>query len=138
MRQLADTSAWTASRRGPEVRSVFGELLEAGAIACCDPVECELLLEAQDGTELARRRAELAHLRRCPTSEREWRRALDVMHSLADRGPLHHRQVPIIDLLVAAAAERAEVSVLHYDAHFDLIAEVTGQPVRAIAPLGTL
>jgi hypothetical protein len=28
--------------------------------------------------------------------------------------------------------------VCHYDADFDLIAEVTGQPVRAIAQLGSL
>jgi predicted nucleic acid-binding protein len=42
------------------------------------------------------------------------------------------------DLLVAAAAELAGVPVCHYDRHFEVIAEVTGQPVRAIAPLGTL
>jgi hypothetical protein len=36
------------------------------------------------------------------------------------------------------AAELAEVPVLHYDRHFDVIAAVTGQPVRAIAPLGSL
>jgi len=28
--------------------------------------------------------------------------------------------------------------VCHYDRHFEVIAEVTDQPVRAIAPLGTL
>ena len=53
-------------------------------------------------------------------------------------GPLHHRQVALPDLLVAAAAERAEIPVLHYDRHFELIASITGQPVRAIAPLGSL
>ena len=42
------------------------------------------------------------------------------------------------DLLIAAAAERAELAVLHYDRHFELIAEVTGQPVRALAPLGSI
>ena len=36
------------------------------------------------------------------------------------------------------AAERAEIPVLHYDRHFELIASITGQPVRAIAPLGSL
>jgi hypothetical protein len=30
------------------------------------------------------------------------------------------------------------VPVLHYDRHFELIAEVTGQSVRAPAPLGSL
>ena len=44
----------------------------------------------------------------------------------------------IPDLLIAAAAELAEVPVCHYDRDFELIADVTGQPVRAIAPLGSL
>jgi predicted nucleic acid-binding protein len=60
------------------------------------------------------------------------------MHRLARRGPLHHRQLKIPDLLIAAAAESAGMPVLHYDRHFELIAEVTGQPVRALAPLGSL
>lgn len=40
--------------------------------------------------------------------------------------------------IAAAAAELAEVPVCHYHPNFELIAEVTGQPVRAIAPLGSL
>ena len=63
---------------------------------------------------------------------------MDVMQAFAERGPLHHRQVRIADLVIAATGELAEVPILHYDRHFELIAEVTGQPVRAIAPLGTL
>jgi hypothetical protein len=39
---------------------------------------------------------------------------------------------------VPAAAERVGLPVLHYDRDFELIAAVTGQPVRAIAPLGSL
>jgi predicted nucleic acid-binding protein len=46
--------------------------------------------------------------------------------------------VKIGDLLVAAAAETARIGVCHYDADFDVIASVTGQPVRVIAPLGSL
>jgi predicted nucleic acid-binding protein len=40
--------------------------------------------------------------------------------------------------LIAAAAERAEVPVLHYDEDFDRIAAVTGQATRWIAPRGSL
>jgi predicted nucleic acid-binding protein len=46
--------------------------------------------------------------------------------------------VKLPDLLVAAAAESAEVPALHYDHDFELIAEITGQPTRALAPLGSL
>jgi predicted nucleic acid-binding protein len=83
-------------------------------------------------------REELAALPDLPIRPRVWSRAFDVFEKFAKRGPLHDRQVPFPDLLVAAAAELAELPVLHYDRHFELIAEVTGQPVRAIAPLGSL
>jgi predicted nucleic acid-binding protein len=46
-------------------------------------------------------------------------RALTVQGLLARRG--QHR-LPIHDLLIAAAAERVGLSVLHYDADFDRIA----------------
>ncbi len=138
MIELADTSAWISSQRRADTRSEFGALVATGEIATCDAVTMELLRQTRDAREFGERRAELEYLRRCPISERTWRRATDVMHALVERGPLHHRQVPILDLLIAAAAEAAEVPVLHYDSDFELIAEVTGQPVRAIAPLGSL
>ena len=83
-------------------------------------------------------RDDLDTLRDVAMGDRVWRRATDVLELLAAAGPLHHRSVPIPDLLIAAAAELAELPVMHYDRHFEVIAEVTGQPVRAIAPLGSL
>jgi predicted nucleic acid-binding protein len=77
-------------------------------------------------------------LRDFPIRRREWDRAADVMRALLERGPLHHRSVQLPDLLIAAAAESADVPVLHYDRHFELIAQVTGQPLRALAPIGSL
>jgi predicted nucleic acid-binding protein len=41
-------------------------------------------------------------------------------------------------VLIAAAAEAAGVTVLHYDEDYDRIAEITGQPVRWLAPKGSL
>ena len=46
------------------------------------------------------------------------------------------RKIP--DLLVAAAAEQEGHVVLHYDADFDLIASVTGQPCRWLVPPGSV
>jgi len=51
---------------------------------------------------------------------------------------MHHRRVKHFDLLIAAAAESARLTLLHYDADFDTIAAVTGQPIRWIAPRGSL
>ena len=101
-------------------------------------VRLELLWSARDSLHFASIRGNLEALREAPMGERVWRRATDVFELLAERGPLHHRQVGIPDLLIAAAAELAELPVLHYDRDFELIAEVTGQPLRAIAPLGSL
>ncbi len=51
---------------------------------------------------------------------------------------MHHRSVKMPDLIIAACAEAAGAVVWHYDEDFDRIAEITGQPVEWIAPLGTL
>jgi hypothetical protein len=40
--------------------------------------------------------------------------------------------------LVAAVAERERVTVLHYDAGYDLIVHVTGQPMQWIVTRGTV
>lgn len=101
-------------------------------------VRLELLWSTRDARHFTSIRADLEALREAPMGNRVWRRATDVFHQLAERGPLHHRQVGLHDLLIAAAAELAELPVLHYDRDFELIADVTRQPVRALAPLGSL
>ncbi|MDP8971041.1 MAG: PIN domain nuclease [Actinomycetota bacterium] len=57
-------------------------------------------------------------------------RAVAVQLLLADQG--HHRAVSVPDLLVAATAELAGLTVLHVDKDFDLIAAVTGQHVERL------
>ncbi len=136
--QLADTSAWTKRHLDARVDAAFTEALVAREIATCGPVRCELLVTTRDVQEIVARQADLDKLPQLEVGIREWRRAEAVLAALAERGPLHHRQVPVNDLLTAAAAEAAGIPVLHYDRHFELIAEITGQPVRAIAPLGSL
>ena len=110
----------------------------AGEVATCPIVRLELLWEAQDAATFHRRRDQLDALEEIRIDPRVWQRAEDVFELLAAQGPLHHRQVKLPDLLVAAAAELAGIAVCHYDRDFDVIASVTGQPVRAIAPLGSL
>lgn len=136
--ELADTSAWALKDRDAAVAFDFAQRARRGEIATCDMVRMEMLVSARDAGEVAQWRQYLGVLPACPIEKREWRRALDVLERLAERGPLHHRQVKLPELLIAAAAEGAGVPVLHYDRHFELIAEVTGQPVRALAPLGSL
>ena len=57
-------------------------------------------------------------------------RAVEVQLLLADRG--QHRAPSIPDLLVSAAAELSGLTVLAVDKDFELIAEITGQPVERL------
>ena len=138
MIELADTSAWTSRAKDASVGADFDARLAAGSIATCAMVRLELLRSARNHGTFAALRSDLDALRDVAMGERVWRRATDVFEQLAALGPLHHRRVAAPDLLIAAAAELAEVPVVHYDRHFDVIAAVTGQPVRAVAPLGSL
>jgi predicted nucleic acid-binding protein len=138
--ELADTSAWVWSRRPdrPEVRRAFDELVNQGLVATCDLVRLELLYSARIGAEFGTLRDDLTALVDCPIGPEEWRRAIDVYEELAHSGGAHHRSVKHTDLLIAAAAESAGVGVVHYDADYERIAAVTGQPHRWLAPAGSL
>lgn len=57
-------------------------------------------------------------------------RAEEVQMLLADRG--QHRAPSIPGLLIAATAEKAGLTVLAMDKDFDLIADITGQPVETL------
>lgn len=57
-------------------------------------------------------------------------RAVEVQATLAARGL--HRAPSIPDLLIAAVAELAGLTVLHLDKDFELIADITGQPVERL------
>jgi predicted nucleic acid-binding protein len=57
-------------------------------------------------------------------------RALELQRVLAERG--HHRAPSVPDLLIAATAELADLTVLHVDKDFELIAAVTGQRVERL------
>lgn len=65
----------------------------------------------------------------CMTPAAE-RRAVEIQMVLADRGM--HRAPSVPDLLIAAIAERSGLTLLHYDKDFDLIADITGQPVETL------
>lgn len=131
---LADKSALTRRETRPEVREALEPLLLAGEVATCGIVDLELLYSA---TSRATYRAAAEALRGMPrvaVEEGSIRRALEVQSMLAARS--QHRAVPLPDLLVAACAERAGLAILHYDADFERIADLTGQPNRWIVPRG--
>ncbi len=136
---LADTSAWIWARRaGGQLREEFDDRLIEGEIATCDMVRLELLYSARNAAEFQTLRLDLEALPNCPIGNDEWQRALEVYEQLARKGGLHHRSVRHPDLLIAAAAESAGVTVIHYDEDYDRIASITTQRTRWLAPRGTL
>ena len=102
------------------------------------PVRHELLYEARSAQEFHAIRLELGLMPDAGIDDATWHAAFDVFGLLAERGGMHQRQVGLNDVLIAVAAQRSEVPILHYDQHFDVIAEVTGQPTEWIAPRGSL
>jgi len=132
-----DTSAWHHSSK-PSIAQEWRRYLESDQLGVCDQVRLEILFSAQSARDYESLAEELAALRPIVTDSSTFARALDIQRSLAHIGGLHHRSVKIADLLIAAAAEAANATILHYDGDYDRIAAVTGQPVQWIAPRGSL
>jgi predicted nucleic acid-binding protein len=133
---LTDTSA-LARLRHPPVAAVLGPLIEAGLVATCGVIEFELAWATRTSEEFDDVRADRdVGYEWLATHDEDWRRALEVQAALWRGGQM--RSVGLPDLLIAAVAERKRVTVLHYDADYDLIAYVTGQPVQWVVPRGTV
>jgi predicted nucleic acid-binding protein len=133
---LADKSALTRSDTRPEVRDALEPLLLAGEIATCGTVDLELLYSATSRATYRALSEALRGMPRVPIEDAGVKRALEVQAMLAERS--QHRAASLPDLLIAACAELAELSVLHYDADFERIAQLTGQPTRWIVPRGSV
>lgn len=135
MAYLIDKSALVRMQH-VQVREKLGPIIESGEAATCSIVDLEVLYSTRNREEHTRTRArrELAY-RRVELTEEIFQRAVDVQGLLAARS--RHR-LPIPDLVIAAAAESAEMTVLHYDADFDTIGAVTGQSMEWVAPRGSL
>jgi predicted nucleic acid-binding protein len=135
-RYLADTSA-VARLRHPQVAVVLAPLIESGVLTTCGVIEFELGWAPWSGAEFDQVRADRdAGYEGLATHDEDWRRALDVQGALWRGGRI--RAVGLPDLLIAAVAERERVTVLHYDGDYELIAQITGQPVQWIVPRGTV
>lgn len=133
---LADTSALARLHR-PVVAAVLGPLIEAGLVGTCGVVEFELGWATRSGAEFDLVRADRDQgYEWLATHDEDWRRALEIQAVLWRSGRV--RAVGFPDLLIAAVAEREQVTVLHYDGDYDLIADITRQPMQWVVPRGTV
>jgi predicted nucleic acid-binding protein len=133
---LVDTSAWSKARNEPSLAESFEAAVRSGFVATCDIIALELLRSARNADRYRHQTDLLGLLPSCPTGGAQIQRARQVQTELVARGT--HRGVKPIDLVIAAAAEAADLPVLHYDHDYDLIADVTGQATRWLAPRGDL
>jgi predicted nucleic acid-binding protein len=133
--EIADTSVWARQGDIPE----FGLRFLAGLVGVTDMIVMELLYSARNAADFAQMEEDLGGCSLYRVEPQDWDEGRRVWRELLQRGGgPQHRQVGHQDLLTAAAAARHGLTVVHYDGDFDIIASVTGQPVRWAAPQGSL
>ncbi|MGH9057552.1 MAG: PIN domain nuclease [Acidimicrobiales bacterium] len=128
---LIDKSALVRLARSPDADEWAGRI-ERGLVRICTVTRLEVGFSARSGKDL---RAGFEHppLARMPIEYRTPAiedRAVEVQVALGERG--QHRAASIPDLLIAATAELGQLTVLHDDKDFELIADVTGQPIERL------
>jgi predicted nucleic acid-binding protein len=131
---LLDTSVLTRLRE-PTVREAIEARTELGQLARAGIGDLEIGFSARNASEWDRLVDALEVFELVETSAEHVRRAKQVQRLLASK---HQRGRKLPDLLVAAAAEAGRLTVLHYDADFDLIAAATGQASEWVVPAGSV
>jgi predicted nucleic acid-binding protein len=129
---LIDKSALVRLTASPDAAEWAGRV-ERGLVRIATVTRLEIGYSARSGPEFR------AGLRQPPLSSMpvEYQtpatedRAVEILALLADRG--QHRAPSIPDLIIAATAELAGLTVLHLDKDFEIIAAVTGQPVECLS-----
>ena len=106
--------------------------IERGLVRISTVTRLEVGYSARSGADLR------AGLRRPPLSSMPVEyltpaiedRAVEIQTLLADRS--QHRALSVPDLIIAATAELAGLTVLHLDKDFEVIADLTGQPLERL------
>ena len=128
---LIDKSALVRLPASPDAAEWAGRV-ERGLVRIATVTRLEVGYSARSGPELR------AGLRQPPMSSMPVEyltpaiedRAVEILALLADRG--QHRTPSIPDLIIAATAELAGLTILHLDKDFDVIAAVTGQALERL------
>ena len=129
---LIDKSALVRLGASPDADQ-WADRIERGLVHICTVTLLEVGYSARTGPERARalRTPPLSAMPVDYSTPAIEDRAVDVQGQLAERG--QHRAPSIPDLLIAATAEIGNRIVLHLDKDFELIAQLTGQPLERLA-----
>ena len=120
---LVDTSVLTRLSK-PAVRAAVEHFADSAQLGRAGISDLEIGYSARNSREWDALQEALNSFELVETTAAHVARARQVQRLLA-AGSQRGRKIP--DLLVAAAAEAAQLIVVHYDADFDRIAAVTGQ-----------
>jgi len=131
---LVDTSVLTRLPNS-EVRTAVSPLVEQGRVGRCTMSDLETGFSARNANEWDALQRALSAFPVVDVVSSDFDQAKETQRALAALG-LKGRKVP--DLIIAAVALRMELTVLHYDRDFELIAQVTGQPTRWVTERGTV
>jgi len=131
---LVDTSVW-GRKHQRSVAIKLRSLILSDEIWTCRALDLEVAYGTNSRLvkEGAWRRRLMLNV---PITPEVMERSVDIAVEMVDSGL--HRHAKPMDLIIAAAAEAAGLTVLHYDRDFDHIASVTGQPTEWVAPAGSL
>lgn len=133
-RYLAEKSA-LARFPVPAVEARLRPLLEDGDLATCAVVDLEVLYSSRNLVDYEEILGERQSLDAAPITPEVMSAAIELQHQLARRG--QHR-APIPDLIISAAAQAANLVVLHYDRDFELLAAVGGARQEWVVPQGSV
>ena len=131
---LIDKSALARLAASPDAEH-WSSNIERGLVRIATVTLLEVGYSARNRDEWDRLAASLGAFDVVETTAEHVERALQVQRLLATRSQ-RGRKIP--DLLVAAAAEALDLTVLHYDADFDLISGATGQPSAWVVAAGSV
>ena len=129
---LVDKSALVRLARSRDAEE-WATRIERGLVRICTVTRLEVGFSARSASDLrlAYDRSPLARMPVEYLTPAIEDRAVEVQLALAERG--QHRAASIPDLLIAATGELTELTVLHHDKDFDLIADITKQPLERLS-----
>jgi predicted nucleic acid-binding protein len=123
-------------RRFPELASWFNAQVAEGLVLVCDLVVLELVRLTPNESRAHEVAARLEAFGSVAMDTELWKRARELQILLSASGD--HRRIPPADLLIGAAAERADVPLVHYDRDYERLARVSVLKQRWLAPDGAL
>ena len=129
---MVDTSAWLLALRKnflPKVKDRIDHLLKEDVVITTGIVKLEILGGTKTEREFQRLKTRLDALDAVETDVELWDRAYGLAFKLRRKGVT----VPYTDILIAACALEVKATVMHADAHFDLISKHIELKVESFA-----